>query len=718
MTKRFAVALILVLVLLVPAAQPALAHNPRHEDPEASSPVFSGIDLLWFYSSSLDLVLEGDGPAAEALLEKMPFLNIPPDLEGPAGDFSASCVSLSHSLSGLFALWEQEHDLLRQYRLAEAVQVRRQIIDDLTALQAEMERLQGVVDASGDYLQIDRLAPGNILAGAFSEVQEKVLRLRETVDVMSLPMLDLETVSGLLDTAGPGLRQAILDSAALEQMAELLGITVEEMVEMLDRSRAGELFDRLSEVDPEALQDWVLSDFPSVWQQLFQTVTLTLEVSPRTVFVGEEAGFSGRLTSDTGPLGDREVEILFDRTRHLKVRTDSSGFYQGRLQVPFRYQDEMEVQAVYYPAGGDVGTYLGTTSSPARLSIQYYEADLTLQVTGPAYPGRSAVLTGSFDYGEAPSLEQRPAELYLDDRPLARFSARRDFRQEIELPPEIIPGRYNIAMMVPAESRYAPLTAACSLEVSLAPLSLDFNAPRTAFIPGEIALSGRVFSMLGPASGAVVRVEASGDSVSGVTDTDGFFTIRLKMGTGLDLLGSQPLTLQVQPQESWNAPAAADRTFFAVNVVNCAILLVVLGFFGFYLPWWFRKWSELHAARKAAPAPPHPAVPVISPSLPSSDKSAAVEETADSPGAVLKWYLRTLQLVQRLTRAVLLPQQTLREYSRETGPKMGPLGRYFAEFTLLVERFLYSAHKPAPEEIEKGRRLAESIETEAGNEDL
>jgi hypothetical protein len=46
------------------------------------------------------------------------------------------------------------------------------------------------------------------------------------------------------------------------------------------------------------------------------------------------------------------------------------------------------------------------------------------------------------------------------------------------------------------------------------------------------------------------------------------------------------------------------------------------------------------------------------------------------------------------------------------------VGRYFYEFTLIVERLIYSTYTPSGEEIEKSRELTRKIREEAKNENV
>jgi hypothetical protein len=81
------------------------------------------------------------------------------------------------------------------------------------------------------------------------------------------------------------------------------------------------------------------------------------------------------------------------------------------------------------------------------------------------------------------------------------------------------------------------------------------------------------------------------------------------------------------------------------------------------------------------------------------------EDPEEFANPIIYTYRWVLKLVQALTRAVLKPNMTLREYAAANGRLLGPLSKPFLELTLLVERRLYSRHQPTPEEIDKSREF-------------
>ena len=190
----------------------------------------------------------------------------------------------------------------------------------------------------------------------------------------------------------------------------------------------------------------------------------------------------------------------------MTIQTDAQGEFQGTFQLPYLYISQMPVQAIYYPQGNDAGVYLAATSPVIKMTVLFYAAQLTLQVNNTAYPGKEAMLTGTFNYGDAPVLTQRTAELYLDNALEEQFNAGPVFNQGIMLNGQITPGKHSITISAPADGRYAPVMASYVLNVTLATTNLDLHLPVIGLIPGSIQLSGKLYSSAGPLANAAVVI--------------------------------------------------------------------------------------------------------------------------------------------------------------------------------------------------------------------
>jgi hypothetical protein len=283
---------------------------------------------------------------------------------------------------------------------------------------------------------------------------------------------------------------------------------------------------------------------------------------------------------------------------------------------------------------------------------------------------------------------------------------------------QITEGKHQITVSVPADGRYAPVIASFALNVTLATTNLEVYLPAFGLIPGSFLIKGKAYSSVGPLSNGDIVIKVGSASKQIATAGDGTFSTKIGIGMGFSLLGSQGMTLQVKPQEPWNAAMTITRKFFLINYFNFVLILIVFLALRFYLPRRFKNWF------KDLPRKPNRLPGLVSPErtagytqkadiAPKIKESREKEETANS---VLYWYRIALKLVQTVTKVIIKPQQTLREYCKEASPALGPLGRYFLELTYLLEKRLYSKLPPDASDVEKSRQLVMEIQKETGRE--
>ena len=77
---------------------------------------------------------------------------------------------------------------------------------------------------------------------------------------------------------------------------------------------------------------------------------------------------------------------------------------------------------------------------------------------------------------------------------------------------------------------------------------------------------------------------------------------------------------------------------------------------------------------------------------------------------IFSWYVLLIQLVQRVTRIVLEPHQTLREFVNGTRKTLGPVTEYLLEFTSLVERLLYSREQASDKDVNTSEQLTRQVQ--------
>ena len=76
-----------------------------------------------------------------------------------------------------------------------------------------------------------------------------------------------------------------------------------------------------------------------------------------------------------------------------------------------------------------------------------------------------------------------------------------------------------------------------------------------------------------------------------------------------------------------------------------------------------------------------------------------------------------VMFIQGITRALLKPQQTSREFATESSRVLGPGAQHFIEFTRMVESLLYSKYRPTEEDVRKSQILSQSISSQTPTEE-
>lgn len=708
LAKRIVGAIICLTVLFI--MSPSVFAAESHEDPEIAKTVFSGISLLRYYSGSLDFVLRKNPTEVEARLEKMPFANIPQSLEEATDGFASSGISISHLVVAIDEDLGKLRVLKEQSRLDEAIRQVAQTSARLSQANRELKRLEQATESTSEELKVSSAPEGSDLRRSYHEVLERIDRIREMLDLyerlLSASILDFVAIGSIVSAEEAG------------KLAEQLGAIIEKLGE---EGVSEELLQQLEAITEKLKEEGVSIDFLGILAYgLLRPTAVTLKIEPMVAFVGDNIRFEGTLTSEGKPLAGREIDILVNNSRYATTKTNTYGHYQGILAVPYWYIPELDLQALYYPRDEDIGLYISSLSPVIKLQVLFYEAELEIAVEDRAYPGLETTVTGRFDYGQSPPLIERRVEIYLDDAFITEVRAGEDFSQKIKVDSEVDIGEHIITVSAVAMGRYSSVVASAILNVTRATPILDINIPRVAIIPGSVGLGGKLYSEVGPLSEASIKMGLGKSQVELVSSEDGAFDTKMKVGMGFGLIGSQDLTIQVIPREPWHAPVNTTGSLLVVNVVNCGGFLAVLVFLGIYLPGRLRRRLGAYPRRRARPG-----VVVARPQLASrygeratvlTSSEESDEGSREPRDRIFHWYRLVVRLIQGITKALLEPQQTLREFAKESSKLLGSAAKYFIELTKLVERLLYSEYRPTEGDVENSKQLSHKIEEESKSE--
>lgn len=661
MKKRLYLLLLSMMTVFnaVAMSAPALASIPQ-ENPEVIVPEFNGISLYRYCSESIDSVLNFNPDMVALQMGKIPYANVPPSITVAINDFADSVTHLSRTTVSIDEGLNELRELLLYSRLHESVILTKEIISNLLVADIDLKTAERAVAISGVTFNVPNLPVQSRLRMAYDEVVRK-----------------------------------------LGQVGELLNLYQERLYNLLGSSidiRSSELDNLLSEV--LSVKSYIATD-------------LSLNVNPRSAYVGDEISVTGKLESAGKPLAGREIKILLNNVQSAMVETDGNGYYEANLFVPYLYIPELRVQALYLPVSKDSGVYLSSISPEFRLKVMYYEAKVTIGADSKTYPGRDLVCSVKLDYGSAPVLADRKFEAYLDGEFVREITATEEFSLKISLSPDINLGEHTITFLSSPAGRYAPAEVDTVINVAKAVPVLTMKFPTVVLVPGQTKVEGAIRSEVGVLKNANIDISLAGANAKLNTTAEGAFDVSIKMRMGFELLGSQPLVIQISPQEPWNDTLVISRKVLLVNIVNCGIFMVVVLFFGVFLSRRLKGQIEKYLKRRTqdvvVPLVPEDVTPVYSMPVVLQELSKQ-EENTEPRGRVISLYISVLRLMQRATSVLMKPNQTLREFASDAQKKLGPLAMPFVEFTKMVERFLYSRHQVTDKEIEESKQLTAELQ--------
>ncbi len=477
----------------------------------------------------------------------------------------------------------------------------------------------------------------------------------------------------------------------------------------------GELLD-LNQTIFESSRNQIISDSS---RELLAT-EITLKIEPTEVFVGENVKVNGQLTSNGQGLGSREIVILLDSNSSLITNTDYRGYYEATLPIPYQYKSEMQVQALYYPKGADIGTYLASLSPIVKIKVLFYQADIILQLDKKAYPGRALTIQGEISYPNPgiPSIE-RHLEIYLDNVFMKEIPATNDFSYALPLDPSLGLGDHTVTVSVSADKRYASAFTDATLNVLQAKPIFSGSLPGYIFTPGSFKLNGEFRSEIGLLKEPTINIKFAGNNYRLTGNDQGVIAATNKTKYDFSLIGSQKFEMVVTPIEPWHSTLTITKQILVINTVNCGGFLALMVLSILLLPRRFKiRFSQFTTRKRSEVIRPVLAtMPVYSEilgsgQLPEPSTEKAINTIADARERSFSLYRMILKIVQRITNIVLKPQKTLREYAREVEKPLGKTGGYFLDFTRLIEKVIYSPEKVSDADAKESDRIARQIQQE------
>ncbi len=391
-----------------------------------------------------------------------------------------------------------------------------------------------------------------------------------------------------------------------------------------------------------------------------------------------------------GGISHRNVTVYIGGKGYT-ASTNDDGYFEAFVGVPYIYRVNATVYAVYTPTGDDVGVYAGSKSNEVELKLLYVKPSIRVSLDKVRVkPAERFTIYGNID----------PSGLRVW---LKVFGVKYDlpvdengvFNLTITVPGHVGEGNHVVEVGSYAEGIYAPAHKLVKFEVYRLPLKVDVSFPLVAVCGFTVEFSGRVLSDGGAVSGAKVTVEAFGISSSGVTASDGCFSVKLNVPYGV-FSGWRELKVYVKPTQPWYRGATLCSRALFINPYTLAfplILAIVLI---------RRAWP----VKEEVSAPKH----VEEPAFTKPPSLIPIKPVGGLP----RLYFDAVRLIESRFEVFLRPSDTIREYLLRVEDLLGDALDPFRELSFMLEMAVYGGIEPdvsrAEELFEKFKVLMEGGE--------
>lgn len=185
----------LILVTISPSAFAALPH----ENPDEAPQIYSGLSLFRYYADSLDFVLKKEPVEVEAMLQKMPFANLPQSLRDSTNKFTASGIEISYLINDIDKNIGRMRTLVSEFRLSESMELATQILSSLSRANELVEKLKTATGAAGVAFNILGVPTESSLRIAYDGVLEQIDRIKELLEMYKNLLFDLQGKSLMIN---------------------------------------------------------------------------------------------------------------------------------------------------------------------------------------------------------------------------------------------------------------------------------------------------------------------------------------------------------------------------------------------------------------------------------------------------------------------------------------------------------------------------------------
>lgn len=665
----------LALFLLSLSAVPAYAAD-NHLNPEDTQEVFSQITLLEYFSHTMNHAILLDDTQVSSMMQKIPYAHIPENITTPSNIIAEILPSVTLTINTASSLVEKLGTDLSEAnpdKIAESL---------ASAVEA--------IETAGENLSL---------------IENNLYEISNKLNILSLPKTD-------------NLRLTYEELfGKFERLQEMVGI-YESIVDTII-AKITKLEDALSyeEIVSEIIGNISNSDGPA-------PVLLSIDVSPSSIFVGDSITTSGTLFADVEALSDKTISVFLNGTLSGSAQTNSNGDWETIIAIPYWYINEVRVQAFYTPDPEDQEEYLPGISSVIPIQLQYYAAETVIELKEKTQPGTTTEISVTLDYGEGVPPIEREWNLYFNDVLTDTLTAENEIISTLQIPDKTEPGVYPVSIKTPGLGRYAPVNASGLLEITVEPLVLDVHLSNIIFVPGSTSVSGSVSSALGIPEQAVIDVSIGNNTNSFEVSEDGSFSgdVDLKMEFGL--VGSDIVSVRVNTASPMFGTSIVEHKVLSINYIICGIFIVLILLVGIVVPKAYKyrgKHPKQNTQTDTLPPGTGNEIEKYTDPSPVYDGNIPGVETAkvqNNQAKVISIYKVIVAIVRSLTNITPGKNQTLREFSGDSGKLMGKFEEYFDRMTRMVEKILYSNREATDDDLRQSEELKDIFQRGATDEDV
>jgi hypothetical protein len=504
-----------------------------------------------------------------------------------------------------------------------------------------------------------------------------------------LELVSMGNYSGARYFALEGL---ILDSEANKELNQILSI-----ITTVAPNETGRAMSMAEEVRARLIS--MNNTFLEILANNLIATNLTITVEPNETTVGGSAMVFGRLLAENGSaIPNGAIAIYVDGELAGSAITNSMGYYETAITIPYIYTANTQVMAVYNPPPGS--RYLPSRAT-ANITLLFNETALSINYTGSVLWGEPIIISG-FVSGP-PSREVLVSIGGINE---SITTVNNVFNVSISTR-DLKPGNYTVFVYVEPNGTYAPTSygGTVSINALLASPSITYSGSVIAGFP--VIVSGSVSPWV---SNLTITVSLAGSAIT-LNLTSPNFTVEMPTSILLGM-GRHSITIAISPRP----PIAPGHYYYSVFVINpleialpaviilAPILMVRAGILR------VRRSMGVGVGTQDLQVPSTSIAVVIGGGKPTTRveeverrivSSAPTGKISIGPvREIVRAMAQAISSVSRKTGVEFRVTNTRREYLRSVSSKLSP-EEYtaFAELTGLTEYALYSPYVPTENDV-------------------